>query len=160
MAQNVTISIVNAFFLFVLTAFRLFAQDPFLPPAKFKSEWTALEKKGFYDWKKIKFVSSGGVADGGTVAYIFRVQDGSKFSVLVANPHYWTEEDKVKKRQVIYITKNGRYYLLESQSKQEKHLLKVIQELEIDPKDEKGTKELLNKLCDTIKTRKSEWLYP
>jgi hypothetical protein len=137
------------------------ALDPPMPPQDLKEEWTTLEKKGFKDWKDLKFLDVGTVADGASVCYTFRIQDDSEFDVLIANPGYWTEVDKVNKRQVIYLIVDNRFYLLKPESEQEKQLLKMIKAAEVDKKNEaKNAKELLKKLCNTIETRESEWLYP
>lgn len=133
------------------------AQEPPLPPPDLKGEWATLEKGGFNNWKNIKYIGGGEVADGGSENYRFILEDGTEFSVLVANFNYWTEEDKAIMRQVIYVTRDKRFYLLKPGSDEEKLLIKMVKEAKIDEKlDAKMIREFLEKLWKIIETRKKE----
>lgn len=123
------------------------------PDMKLKEPWTTIEKKGFNDWKIRQFVSWGGGADGGSIAFEFLTEEGIKFEVMVANPAYWTEADKEAKRQVIYLIESGRFYLLAPASKQEKHLLRILTDATDTQKgkgrvDPKYVRALINKIKD------------
>lgn len=138
------------------------AKEPIFPPAELKAEWATLEKNGFNNWKNIKYTGGGQAADGGSDVFEFKLEDGTEFEVVVASRNYWTEEDKAKMRQVIYVIRAERFYLLNPASDEEKLLIKMIKEAKIDEKlDAKINRELLNKLCTTIETRKNVlWLEP
>lgn len=145
--------------LFILLGFMMFfhkvsAEEPVFPPAELKGEWAALEKSGFKNWKNIEYAGGGKVGDGGSDVFQFKLEDGTEFSVLVANMSYWTEEDIAKMRQVIYVTRDKRFYLLKPASDEEKLLIKIIKEAKIDEKhDAKMIREFLDKLWKTIETR-------
>ncbi len=137
--------------------------EPKLPPPEMdlKEEWTTLEKKNYSNWKIEEFVRWGSGADGGSIAFDFLTTNGIKFDVLVANPAYWTAEDKEKKRQVIYLIESGRFYLLKSGSEHEKHLLKMLKQIFQNLKDDGDiSRPIMKALVDTIETRKTvtnEW---
>ncbi len=138
----------------------LSAKEPFLPPADLKAEWAILEKNGFNKWKNIMCNAVGGAADGGSVVFQFKLEDGTEFEVVVASRNYWTEEDIAKMRQVIYVIRDQRFYLLKPASDEEKLLIKMIKDAKIDEKlDAKVQRGFLEKLCKIIETRKSEeWI--
>ena len=138
------------------------AKEPFLPPAELKAEWAMLKKNGFNKWKNIMCNGVGQAADGGSDVFQFKLEDGTEFDVVVASRNYWTEEDIAKMRQVIYVIRDQRFYLLKPASDEEKLLIKMIKDAKIDEKlDAKSMREFLEKLCNTIETRKNvDWLEP
>ena len=104
----------------------VYSKEPFLPPPDVKANWEKLKNKGFDNWQELSFVGWGGAADGGSILFKFRTKDDISFEVLIASRNYWTEEDKAKNRQVIYIIESGLFYLLEPKSAEEQQLLKMI----------------------------------
>lgn len=131
-------------------------EEPKLPPPAMdlKEEWETLEKKGYAGWQIRDFVLWSGVADGGSMAFEFLTDGGVEFDVLVANPGYWTVEDKKAKRQVIYLIESGRFYLLVPESDQEKKLLQMLGKVRERLKaDGETPKWILDALMETIEIR-------
>ena len=131
------------------------AGDSTHPPVELRGKWNELVKLNFKDWEIKTYNGVGGVFDGGSQVFGFSSTHGVKFSVMAANPSYWTSEDKKSKRQVFYLLHNNRFYLIVSGGIHEKSLLKKLtmarEKLSEpdwnDPSD-------LDKLMDRLKTRK------
>jgi hypothetical protein len=137
--------------------FTVVAKEPNLPPPDTKERWSTLEKKGFHEWAEIKFLEWGGAADGGSLVFRFQTKDGIRFSVVIANRSYWTEKDIAEKRQVIYLIENGRYYLLNPHSEQERKLIEILTSAKSTDKESAS---IVKNLCDLIRTRKKNSNFP
>lgn len=138
-------------------AVTLHADEPNMPPAdlKLKEPWATIEKKGFNDWKIRQFVYWSSAADGGSIGFRFITDQGVEFDVLVANPAYWTDAERERKHQVIYLIESGRFYLLVSGSEQEKHLFRILTEAATSLKGEdRASPKYINALIDKIRDRK------
>lgn len=138
-------------------------KTPNLPPRKMnmKEDWTTIEKKNYSNWELAEFDGWSGVADGGSIGFRFLTTKEIKFDVLVANPSYWTAEDKEKQRQVIYLVESGRFYLLKRGSEHEKLLIGMLKRLEKGlKKDGLTSKKRIEVLREVIGSRKAvnlEW---
>ena len=126
------------------------------PPVKLRGKWNELVKLNFKDWEINAYNGVSGVFDGGSQVFSFKSSEGIKFSVMAANPFYWTSKDKELKRQVFYLLHNKRFYLIAAGGVQEKSLLKKLTQAREkftepdwnDPSD-------LDKLVDRLKSRES-----
>jgi len=125
------------------------------PPIKLRGEWNELVKLSFKNWEIKSYNGVGGVFDGGSQVFGFNSTDGVKFSVMAANPLYWTSEDKKSKRQVFYLLHDNRFYLIVSGGSHEKLLLEKLTKAREqftepdwdDPSD-------LDKLIERLESRK------
>ena len=106
------------------------------PPAKLRGDWCGLVKQGYNSWSIESYGGTSGLFDGGSKTYLFSTTAGVKFSIMAANPAYWTVEDKKRKRQVFYVLHKKLFYLLGQGSSHEEELLSKLEKAKkklIDP---------------------------
>lgn len=75
------------------------------------------------DWNIDNFLGWDVPFDGGSKVFFFKLGSGERFELMVANPAYWTAEDKLLERQVFFIIHKNRFYRLEQDSEEEKNLI-------------------------------------
>jgi len=105
---------------------------PTHPPEEHIGKWSELRKLDFKNWRIKSYDGSTGVFDGGSWVCSFTRIDETGFSVMIANPSYWTAEDKRLKRQVFYLLHEERFFLISSGSTEEKILLQKLSEASAD----------------------------
>ncbi|ADE53318.1 hypothetical protein [Coraliomargarita akajimensis] len=130
-----------------------FADDR-LPPEKLRAEWSELKEiqlseleiTGFHGWD-MPF-------DGGSKVF-FLEANSDRFEIVVANPNYWTEEDKAENRQVFYLRAGkNRFYLIEPKSAEESIICDaLLQASKILKGKERKNPTLLVKLSELLKSR-------
>jgi hypothetical protein len=105
-----------------------------------------LEITGFSGWDS--------PFDGGS-RFFFLESKKDPFCIVVANPNYWTEEDKREKRQVFYFTENGRFYRIEPKSKEEKMIRDaLIRASKMLKGKGRNNPQLLMRLSELLENRK------
>lgn len=99
-----------------------YAEDAILPPKELRAEWGELQKLKFEEWSIEKFRGWDVPFDGGSKVFFFESDGGKRFDVMVANPAYWTVQDKKQRRQVFIVIHKNRFYRVEPKSGEEKNL--------------------------------------
>lgn len=99
-----------------------------LPPENLRAEWTELEELKFADWTIKDFVGWGEPFDGGSKVFFFESDSGERFDLMVANPGYWTAQDKKEHRQVFIVIHKNRFYRIEPKSDEEKNMVEKLTE--------------------------------
>jgi len=102
------------------------AEDRMSPPKELRAEWKELEALKFSEWEIKDFRGWGIPADGGSKVFFFDSDVGDKFDLMVANPDYWTAEDKKEQRQVFIVIHKNRFYRIEPKSDEEKNLIEKL----------------------------------
>lgn len=97
-----------------------------LPPKDLRAEWKELQEQKFSDWTIKKFLGWDIAGDGGSKGYFFESDGGDRFDLVVANPAYWTAEDKQARRQVFFVIHKNRFYRIEPKSEEERNLIKKL----------------------------------
>jgi len=128
--------------------------DERLPPEKLRAEWKELKEIRLSELEITAFHGWDLPFDGGSKVFFLEAA-GARFDIVVANPNYWTEEDKKEKQQVFYLTAGkNRFYLIEPESEEEKiisdALLKASKTLK---GEERQNPKLLMKLSELLKSR-------
>lgn len=100
----------------------LAGEEATLPPVEKRAEWAKLEEKGFAKWKIEGFGGYAEPLDGGSKIFSFNNGGEGGFEVMVANPAYWTAEERKAGRQVFFVIHDGLYYRVEAGSEGEKQL--------------------------------------
>ena len=100
-----------------------YAEDAILPTKELRAEWGELQKLKFEEWSIEKFRGWDVPFDGGSKVFFFESDDGERFNLVVANPGYWTAEDRKERRQVFIVTHKNRYYRIEPNSDEEKNMI-------------------------------------
>jgi hypothetical protein len=126
-----------------------------LPPKDLRAEWIELEELKFSDWTIKDFIGWGEPFDGGSKVFFFESDGGEKFDLMVANPSYWTAQDKKERRQVFIVIHKSRFYRIELKSNEETNMIAKLTEAagmlsgegERDPK-------LLGSLAERLESRK------
>jgi hypothetical protein len=125
-----------------------------LPPKDLRADWTELQELKFSDWSINNFLGWDVPFDGGSKVFFFESDGGERFDLMVANPSYWTAQDKRERRQVFIVIHKNRFYRIEPKSDEEKNMIeklteaagKLLGEGKKDPK-------LLTSLAERLKSR-------
>lgn len=104
------------------------ADDRMLPPKELRAEWKEMEELKFSDWRIKDFRGWDVPADGGSKVFFFDSDGGGRFDLMVANPEYWTAEDKKEQRQVFIVIHKNRFYRIGPKSDGEKNLIGMLTE--------------------------------
>jgi hypothetical protein len=114
--------------LLVISSFVTLAQtdDKILPPENLRAEWTELEELKFSDWSIKGFLGWDVPFDGGSKVFFFESDGGERFDLVVANPAYWTAQDKKERRQVFLVIYKNRFYLIEPKSDEERNMIESL----------------------------------
>ena len=102
------------------------ADDKMLPPEHLRAKWTELEELKFSDWGIKSFLGWDIPFDGGSKVFFFESDGGERFDLMVANPTYWTAQDKKERRQVFIVIHKNRFYRIEPKSDQEKNMIEKL----------------------------------
>lgn len=104
------------------------AEDKMLPPKDLRAKWTELEELKFSGWTIKDFIGWGEPFDGGSKVFFFESDGGVRFDLMVANPGYWTAQDKREHRQVFVVIHKNRFYRIEPKSNEEKNMIAKLTE--------------------------------
>lgn len=102
------------------------ADEKMLPPENLRAEWTELEELKFSNWAIKGFLGWDITFDGGSKVFFFESDGGERFELMVANPAYWTEQDKKERRQVFIVIHKNRFYRVEPKSDVEKNMIEKL----------------------------------
>lgn len=102
------------------------ADDKMLPPKDLRTDWTELQKLKFSEWGIKSFLGWDVPFDGGSKVFFFESDGGERFDLMVANPTYWTAQDKKESRQVFLVIHKNRFYRVEPQSVEEKNMIENL----------------------------------
>ncbi len=132
------------------------SDDSLLPPNDLRAEWTGLHEQKFSDWTIKTFYGWGIVADGSSKMFSFESHSGERFNLLVANPAYWTAEEKQEGCQVFFVIHKNLFYRIQKDSEEEKNMInKLIKAAErLTGKGENDPK-LLTILAKRLESRES-----
>ncbi len=130
------------------------ADDQLLPLEDQRADWTELQALKFSDWSIDNFSGWGEPFDGGSKVFFFESHGGERFDLMVANPAYWTAQDKEESRQVFYVIHRNRFYCIESKSAEEKDLIEKLTKAAglLSGEGDKDPK-LLTSLAERLKSR-------
>ena len=130
------------------------AEDGLLPPKDLRAEWAELQELKFSDWGIKKFNGWDVPFDGGSKVFFFESDGGEKFDVMVANPAYWTAQDKKERRQVFIVIHKNRFYRVEPKSDEEKNLIEKLTDAAGKLSGEsKNDPRLLTSLAERLESR-------
>ena len=107
------------------------AEDVMLPPKELRAEWTELQALRFSDWRIENFHGWDVPFDGGSKVFVFESEGGKRFSIMGANPAYWTDLDKRERRQVFLVIHKNRFFRIDPKSAEEKNLIEKLTEAAI-----------------------------
>jgi hypothetical protein len=99
------------------------AEDGRLPPKELRAEWGEVHELQFEEWSIKEFRGWGAPFDGGSKVFFFESDGGETFDLMVANPAYWTDEDKKERRQVFIVIHKDRFYRVEPKSDEERNMI-------------------------------------
>ncbi len=102
------------------------ADEALLPPKELCAEWKELEAKKFAGWKIKDFLGWDVPFDGGSKVFFFVSDGGERFDLMVANPAYWTAQDKAARRQVFMVIHKNRFYRIEPKGDEERNLVEKL----------------------------------
>ncbi|HEX7262335.1 MAG TPA: hypothetical protein VF258_11015, partial [Luteolibacter sp.] len=140
-------------FIFVATTLAQ-AADKIMPGKDLLAEWKEIQELKFSDWTIKKFLGWDIAGDGGSKGYFFESDGGERFDVIVANPAYWTEEDKQERRQVFFVIHKSRFYRIEPKSVEERNIIeKLTKAAELLTGDGKKDPKLLTSLAQRLESR-------
>ena len=97
-----------------------------LPPDELRADWSELKELKFSEWAIKSFDGWASPFDGGSKVFFFQTTSGERFDIMVANPGYWTDEDKKAGRQVFFIIRNNRFYRIDARSAEEKNIIEKL----------------------------------
>ena len=130
------------------------AEDRMLPPEELRAEWGELQKLKFRDWSIKEFLGWDVPFDGGSKVFFFESDGGNRFDLMVANPAYWTAEDKKESRQVFIVIHKNRFYRIDPKSEEEKNMLQKLSDAAARLRGEgKTDPKLLTGLAERLKSR-------
>lgn len=130
------------------------AEDRMLPPEPLRATWGELHKLKFQEWSIKEFRGWDVPFDGGSKVFFFESDGGVQFDLMVANPAYWTAEDKKKSRQVFIVIHKNRFYRIDPKSDEEKNILEKLTEAAARLRGEgKTDPRLLKGLAEHLKSR-------
>ena len=148
-------AIIHPFVAITMSLVMVYANDKMLPPEDLRADWEELEKINFADWSIKVFHGWDVPFDGGSKVFFFESDAGERFDLMVANPAYWTEEDKRLRRQVFIVIHKNRFYRVEPASEQEKNLIEKLTKAEGQITGEaKRDPKLLKTLAERLTSRK------
>ena len=130
------------------------ADDEMLPPKDLRAEWPELQEQKFSDWSIKTFLGWDVPFDGGSKVFFFESDGGERFDLVVANPAYWTTQDKKARRQVFLVIHKNRFYRIEPKSEVERNMIAKLTDAaghlsgegKMDPK-------LLTSLAERLESR-------
>lgn len=102
------------------------ADDNLLPPKELRAEWKELQEQKFSDWSIKSFLGWDVPFDGGSKVFFLESDGGERFDLVVANPAYWTAQDKKERRQVFFVIHKNRFYRIDPKSDEEKDMIKKL----------------------------------
>ena len=102
------------------------AEDGILPPKDLRAEWKELQELKFSDWGIKNFLGWDVPFDGGSKVFFFESDGGERFDLVVANPAYWTAQDKKERRQVFLVIHKNRFYRIKPKSDEEKDMIEKL----------------------------------
>ncbi|MEP4077754.1 hypothetical protein [Haloferula sp.] len=130
------------------------ADDEMLPPKDSRAKWEELHERNFSDWNIQSFLGWDVPFDGGSKVFFFESDKGERFDLVVANPAYWTAEDKKEHRQVFLVLHKNRFYRIEPRSDEEKNMIeKLAEAAERLSGEGKKDPKLLTSLAKRLKSR-------
>ncbi len=131
------------------------ADDKILPPENLRAEWTELEALKFSDWGIKNFLGWDIPFDGGSKVFFFESDGGERFDLMVANPTYWTAQDKKERCQVFIVIHKNRFYRVEPKSVEEKNMIEKLNKAagKLSGEGKKDPK-LLTSLAERLESRK------
>lgn len=133
----------------------VYGENSMLPPEDLRGEWAELHKLKFSGWDIKKFNGWDVPFDGGSKVFFFEFGDEERFDLMIANPAYWTEQDKRERRQVFILIRQNRFYRVEPRSDEEKILIKKLKEAAGQLSGEgRNDPKLLIILAERLKSRK------
>jgi len=138
----------------VTTLALVHADDNVLPPKDLRAEWTELQKIKFSEWGIKSFLGWDVPFDGGSKVFFFESDGGERFDLMVANPSYWTAQDKNESRQVFLVIHKNRFYRIDPKSDEEKNMIQKLTEAagKLSGEGKKNPK-LLSNLAERLKSR-------
>ncbi len=130
------------------------ADDKILPPKDLRAEWTDLQKLKFSEWGIKSFLGWDVPFDGGSKVFFFESDGGERFDLVVANPGYWTAQDKKESRQVFLVIHKNRFYRIDPKSEEEKNMIEKLTEAagKLSGEGKKDPK-LLTSLAERLESR-------
>lgn len=130
------------------------AEDGMLPPKELRAEWGELQKLKFEEWSIKEFHGWDVPFDGGSKVFFFESDGGERFDLMVANPGYWTDQDKKVRRQVFIVIHKNRFYHIEPKSDEEKNMISKLTDAAKRLRGEgKTDPELLTSLAERLESR-------
>jgi hypothetical protein len=131
-----------------------YAEDGMLPPKELRAEWGELQNLKFEEWSIKEFRGWDVPFDGGSKVFFFESDGGERFDLMVANPGYWTDEDKKELRQVFIVIHKNRFYRIEPKSDEEKNMIEKLTEAAKRLRGERKTDpKLLTSLAERLESR-------
>lgn len=135
------------------------AEDAAALPGDAKlAEWSELEGKKFDSWSIKEYLGCAEPFDGGSKIFGFSSEPGKSFEVILANPAYWTPEEKKAGRQVFFVIHDRLFYRVVPESGGEEILIEKITQAaaKLAGEDDKNSK-VLEKLAARLKSRESSF---
>jgi hypothetical protein len=132
------------------------AADELLPSKDLRGEWKELQEQKFSDWTIKNFLGWDIAGDGGSKGFFFESDKGERFDLVVANPAYWTAQNKQEGRQVFFVIHKNRFYRIEPKSEEERNMIeKLTNAAEKLNGDGKKDPKLLTSLAKRLESRES-----
>ncbi|MES2474315.1 MAG: hypothetical protein V4640_00950 [Verrucomicrobiota bacterium] len=130
------------------------ADDEMLPPKDLRAEWTELQELKFSNWGIKSFLGWDVPFDGGSKVFFFESEGGERFDLVVANPGYWTAQDKKESCQVFLVRHKNRFYRIEPKSDEEKNMIEKLTDAarKLSGEGKKDSK-LLTSLAERLESR-------
>ena len=142
----------------VLVATSARIEGEILPPQRLRGEWEELRQLDFQAWRIDDFLGWDVPFDGGSKVFFLVSDQGSRFDLVMANPAYWTEQDKKKRQQVFLIRHKNRFYRIDPESDEEKNLIEMLNKGAAAIQGEgKRDPKLLTKLAERLRTREPQF---
>lgn len=130
------------------------ADDGMLPPLEQRAGWKELHGLKFSDWSIKDFLGWDVPFDGGSKVFFFESDAGERFDLVVANPAYWTADDKKARRQVFLVLHQNRFYRIEPKSPEETDVIgKLTDAAKRLSGKEKTDPTLLTSLAERLESR-------
>jgi len=130
------------------------ADDNLLPPKELRAEWKELQEQKFSDWSIKSFLGWDVPSDGGSKVFFLESDGGERFDLVVANPAYWTAQDKKERRQVFFVIHKNRFYRIDPKSDEEKDMIKKLSQAgERLTGEGKKDPKLLTSLAERLESR-------
>ena len=134
------------------------SEEEVYPPRDLRGDWAELQELDFHDWVIRDFLGWDVPFDGGSKVFFLRSDRGDRFDLVMANPAYWTEQEKKAQQQVFLIRYKNRFYRIEPASEEEKEIIgKIAKAAARLQGDGKRDPQLLTKLAECLRSRKPQF---